>query len=289
VQFLKALISLIRVKQWVKNFFVFAPLIFSNSFLDPQKIKESVFAFILFSLAASGVYIVNDLLDLSYDKKHPIKSIKRPIANGSISITQALGTLLAIYAAILGLVVYMDLPESGVIGFYICVNLVYSKWLKNLPIIDMFIVASGFVFRVLAGSLAIHVSLSAWMFITTFSLALFLASIKRRQELVFLGRSKSPDMSRMVLSHYSIPLMDKIALISCISTVLYYSMFVLTIKMELIYSIPIVMYGIFRYWMLVEIFEEGESPTDLVYKDPQIFVVTLIWALYSGYEIFTKN
>jgi decaprenyl-phosphate phosphoribosyltransferase len=289
LNFLKSIINLIRVKQWIKNLFIFAPLIFSNSFFNSIKIESAGWTFLLFSLAASSVYVVNDLSDLNLDRNHPIKKFKRPLANGSISTNQAKLILFFLYFLILIVIYSKQLLAGYVIALYILINFLYSKWLKNFPIIDLTIVASGFVFRVLAGSIAIAVQLSSWMFITTFSLALFLASIKRRQELIIFNKSNSQDLTRTVLNHYSVPLLDKVALISCISTLLYYSMFVFTSRMELIFTIPIVMFGVFRYWYLVEIIGEGESPTDLFYKDSQIFIITSIWACFSIFNILKNN
>lgn len=155
---------------------------------------------------------------------------------------------------------------------YIILNLLYSFKLKNEPVIEIFIVAFGFVLRVYTGAVALNVPVSNWMFVTTLSLSLYLASIKRRQELIQKG-----SQGRGVLSHYSIKMIDRFAEMSATTTIIFYSLYVMTVQSKLIITIPFVMFGLFRYWFIVETLKGGESPTDVVVSDKQILLTVLLW------------
>ena len=200
---IRGLIKLIRPKQWVKNSFVFAPLIFAGQFLKLNSIYSTFLAAFLFCLAASAVYIVNDLQDIDKDRAHPEKCKKRPLASGQVSPKSAIVLLVLIYIA-LGFAWFVAPKVIDVILVYLLLNWVYTFKLKHEPVIEIFIVAFGFVLRVYAGAVALAVPVSHWMFITTLSISLYLASIKRRQELVQNG-----SQGRGVLAHYSVSLIDR--------------------------------------------------------------------------------
>ena len=266
-----ALIRLLRPKQWIKNSFVLAPLVFAGQFTNWTAIREALLATLLFSLAASAAYIVNDWHDIDQDRKHPLKS-KRPLASGHASTRQAL----VLCGALCGVLVwgYVRQPHVMlVIVAYLALSLAYTFVLKQQPVIDIFSIALGFVLRVYAGAVAISVSVSAWMFVTTLCLALYLASVKRRQELRLSGTE-----GRQVLEQYSVALVDRYAEMAATGALLFYSLFVLTVRPELVISIPLVLYGLFRYWFVVEAREGGESPTDAVLADWQLLVTILMWA-----------
>jgi decaprenyl-phosphate phosphoribosyltransferase len=267
----RAIIKLLRPKHWVKNSFVVAPLIFSGQFLEPNAIKLALEAYFLFCVAASSVYILNDYRDIEYDRLHPTKRLKRPLAAGAVSKLQAM-MLLAVLYSILGFAAWQMPAVIALLGLYLALNLAYSFGLKHQPIWDLFIVASGFVIRVMVGAVAIDVPLSSWMFITTFCLALYLATIKRRQELRLSGSE-----SRKVLAHYTVELIDRYAEMAAMGALLFYSLFVMTARPELILSIPVVLFGLFRYWYLVEQSDEGESPTEVLLTDMQLMGAVLIW------------
>lgn len=265
------LIQLIRPKQWIKNCFVVAPLIFSAEFLKLDAILNTFYAVLLFSLAASAVYIVNDLKDIEKDRAHPSKSQKRPLASGQVQPKSAICLLACIYIALM--FAWFLMPQViQVILVYLVLNLAYSFKLKHEPVIEIFIVASGFVLRVFAGAVALALPVSQWMFITTLSISLYLASIKRRQELVNCG-----SQGRGVLAHYTVSLIDRFAEMSAISSIVFYSLYVMQVQPQLIATIPFVMFGLFRYWFIVESLQGGESPTDVIVQDRQILFTVVIW------------
>lgn len=276
------LLKLIRPKQWVKNIFLFAPLVFSKQFLHLHSIYQVVFAAGMFCLAASAVYIINDLNDIERDKAHPQKRKKRPLASGQVSIKNAIILLGIIYIALIAS--WLIAPHVFyVILVYIAINLLYSFKLKHEPVIEIFIVAFGFVLRVYAGAIALNVPVSHWMFVTTLSLSLYLASIKRRQELIENGSE-----SRGVLRHYSITLINRFAEMSATTTIVFYSLYVMTVQPKLIMTIPFVMFGLFRYWFIVDTLKGGESPTDVVIYDKQILITVLLWTGFCMWVLIPK-
>lgn len=268
---IQGLIKLIRPKQWVKNAFVFAPLIFAGEFLNLASVYTTVLAAFLFCLAASAVYIVNDLKDIENDRAHPEKSKKRPLASGEVQPKSAYILLTLIY--VLLSVAWLILPQViYVILAYLAINLAYTFKLKNEPVIEIFIVAFGFVLRVYAGAMALTIPVSHWMFITTLSISLYLASIKRRQELL-----QSGSQSRGVLAYYSVTLIDRFAEMSAVTAVVFYSLYVMEVQPKLIVTVPLVIFGLFRYWYIVETLKGGESPTDVIIQDKQILLTVLLW------------
>ena len=265
------LIHLLRPKQWVKNIFVLAPLLFSGEFVDLYSVVDAVWAVIFFCLAASAVYIINDYYDIESDQRHPIKSRTRPLASGAVSRLQAVGLLAFI---VVGLVIgyFIVSKVMVIIAIYILLNCVYTLGLKNIAVIDIFCISVGFVLRVYAGAVALSVPVSPWMFVTTLCLALFLGSVKRRQELRHHGKE-----GRQVLDSYSLTLVDKYAMISSMGALFFYSLFVITEKTEMVVSVPVVIYGLFRYWYLAEFMNDGESPADTLLSDWQLILTVLGW------------
>lgn len=279
---IEGLIKLIRPKQWVKNAFVFAPLIFAGQFLQLASVYTTVLAAFLFCLAASAVYIVNDLKDIENDRAHPEKSKKRPLASGEVQPKSAYILLTLIY--VLLSVAWLILPQViYVILAYLAINLAYTFKLKNEPVIEIFIVAFGFVLRVYAGALALNVPVSHWMFITTLSISLYLAAIKRRQELIQSGKQ-----SRGVLAHYSVSLIDRFAEMSAVISVVFYSLYVMDKQPDLILTVPFVIFGLFRYWYIVETLKGGESPTDVVIQDKQILITVCLWLMCCLYALYPQ-
>ena len=264
------LIRLMRPEQWIKNSFVLAPLVFAGRFTDRTAVSEALVATLLFSLASSATYVLNDFHDLEHDRRHPLKS-RRPLAAGQVSKSQALALFGALCAALVW--GYVQRPSVGlVILAYLVLNLAYTFVLKHQPVIDIFSIAIGFILRIQAGAVALAVPVSSWMFVTTLCLALYLASIKRRQELAHSGRQ-----GRRVLEHYSVALVDRYAEMAATGTLLFYSLFVMTVQPNLAVSIPVVLYGLFRYWFVVEALERGESPADALFSDWQLSATVLIW------------
>ncbi|CAB5701107.1 phosphoribose diphosphate:decaprenyl-phosphate phosphoribosyltransferase [Delftia tsuruhatensis] len=277
---LLGLLRLMRPKQWIKNSFVLAPLVFTGQFLELTAIMHAVLATAMFCVASSATYIINDIHDIERDRLHPTKSRTRPLAAGIVSVRAALMLLGVLYVALVcGLVVA---PKIGaVIAAYLVLNLAYTFALKHQPVVDIFTIAIGFVLRVYAGAMALDVPVSSWMFITTLCLALYLAAVKRRQEL-----SLSGSKGRKVLEKYSVALVDRYAEMSATGALLFYSMFVMSEKSELVITIPLVLFGLFRYWFVVEALDGGESPTDALLVDWQLLATVILWVVVCGWALW---
>jgi 4-hydroxybenzoate polyprenyltransferase len=265
------LVRLLRPKQWIKNAFVIAPLIFAHAFREPASIRNALIAVVLFCCASSATYIVNDMHDIERDRGHPAKRLMRPLAAGTVTKSAALA-LLAVLGAILALSWFWSAPTAVALFAYFALNLAYTYVLRDQPVADIFSIAVGFVLRVYAGAVAISVPLSSWMAITTLCLALYLASIKRRQELTLVGSD-----SRKVLDHYSSALIERYAEMSAVGALVFYSLFVMSSAPALTPTIPVVIFGLFRYWYVVDKLEGGESPTDVVYSDIPLALTIVIW------------
>ena len=265
------LIRLMRPKQWIKNGFVLAPLIFAGKFLDPAAVTHELLATLLFCLAASATYVINDIQDVERDRQHPTKRKKRPIANGSVSVPQAIALLLVLYAGI-GLGALLLPKVILIIIGYMLLNVAYSFYLKHQPVLDIFTIAIGFVLRVFAGAVALDVPVSSWMFITTLCLALYLAAIKRRQEL-----NQNGTKGRKILEQYSVALIDRYAEMSATGALVFYSLFVMSTKPQMVVTIPLVLFGLFRYWYVTESLDGGESPTDELLSDRQLLFTVVLW------------
>lgn len=272
-----------RPKQWVKNTFVLAPLIFARAYLDPAAVGSALLAFGLFCLASSASYIVNDMRDVDRDRLHPAKRRARPLAAGTVSRRKAAILLVILYALIaLGLLV--DARTVLVIAAYIGLNLAYTFALKDQPVLDLFCIAIGFVLRVYAGAVALDVPLSSWMAITTLCLALYLAAIKRRQEL-----NSSGSAAREVLAEYSTSLIDRYAEISATGALIFYSLFVISSNQNLVVTIPVVIFGLFRYWYVIEEHKEGESPTDVLLTDLPLAATVMIWGAACVWALWPRS
>jgi len=197
------LLRLMRPRQWIKNSFVLAPLVFARAFTDPGQVADAAIAFALFCVASSASYVLNDIVDVERDRLHPTKRHSRPIAAGTVSIGAAVGLFAACYAVLI-VGWFWSVNTMLAIFAYLALNVAYSFWLKHQPVLDLFSIAVGFVLRVYAGALALAVPLSSWMAVTTLCLALYLAAIKRRQELASNGSD-----SRAVLALYTPALIDR--------------------------------------------------------------------------------
>lgn len=279
-------VRLLRPKQWFKNIFIFIPLLFRGLAFDAISFFNATLAFCLFCAAASAVYILNDIKDIEYDKNHPVKASTRPLATGEISLHQAIYLLGVLYSIIILQIWYF--PEVfNVLLVYILLNVAYTFVLKHQAIIDIFIISIGFVLRVVAGAVAIAVQTSPWMLITTLCLALYMAAIKRRQEIiVFNTYNQKQECTRDVLDKYNRSLLNRYAEISGVSAFIFYSMYVLLKQPDLVLSIPLVVFGLFRYWFVVENQYGGESPTDLVLSDWQLLTTIVAWVAVCAWVMF---
>ena len=267
----RGLVRLMRPKQWVKNTFVLAPLVFVRAYLDVDAVGNALIAFLLFCVASSATYIVNDLRDIERDRRHPVKRLKRPLAAGTVSPRAAVVLLVLLYGLLAAALFVQPYTVLVILG-YLALNLLYTYVLKDQPVLDLFAIAVGFVLRVYAGAVALSVPLSSWMAITTLCLALYLAAIKRRQELSNRGAE-----AREVLAQYSVSLIDRYAEMSATGALVFYSLFVISSNQKLVVTIPLVIFGLFRYWYVIEQHNEGESPTDLVLTDKQLAATVVIW------------
>ena len=279
--------ELMRVKSWVKNGFLFLPLVFSLNLMHENLVQRAMLAFIVFSLSCSFIYIINDWADADKDALHPRKK-NRPIPSGKISKNQALLIgLLAIGSAV-GVFVLTQLPMAfgGITLLYVLLNIAYSFVLKSINIIEFFIVAINFVFRVLAGCYVIQVNPTSWILVVSFFLALFLILIKRKSELVVLkDQAKN---HRAVLQHYSVELLDKFIFIVATITITAYLLYTMDVKVQtalhtdkILYTSLFVVLGIFRFVQLSQSSEfEGEGdPTTLLFKDRFTQVNLLLWMI----------
>ncbi len=274
-------IALLRPAQWVKNLLVFAALIFSMHLLLVESVLRTVVAFVSFCLVASASYVVNDVHDVERDRRHPIKS-RRPIAAGRISAPAAL--LVAALLAVIGAALAVTLGQSFVVivAAYAVLQVLYSFALKDVVILDVMAIATGFVLRAVAGGVAIDVYVSPWLMICTFLLALFLGFSKRRHEVVLLEGEAGAH--RETLRDYSPYFLDQMISVVTASTVLAYAIYTVSPEVReklhtdrLYLTIPFVLYGIFRYLYLVHRREGGGNPTHELLTDRPLWVNVLLW------------
>jgi 4-hydroxybenzoate polyprenyltransferase len=273
---IKAILRLLRVKQWTKNIFVFAALVFSKQLLNSDSVLLSLRAFFAFSFTASFVYVMNDVADRERDQLHPKKRF-RPIASGEISLRSAFVIGAILLALIALFVCNLDWHFTMCLVVYLAMNLAYSFYLKDVVLIDVFVIAIGFMLRVIGGALVLNVARSSWLILTTMFLSLFLGIAKRRGELVALGAPNASDGSfhtRKVLEHYSVEFAEQMTTICAAGFVFSYALYTVsdrTVKMfgteNLIFTTPFVLYGVFRYLYLLHKKQLGENPTEAVLSD----------------------
>src|SRR5579862_8791887 len=280
---LRALVETLRPQQWVKNGFVFAALIFSQSLTRWDRCRQVLLAALIFCLVSSATYVLNDILDAPEDRNHPSKKL-RPIASGRVSATAA--GIMGVILGGTGLIAALKLNRGffGIVVAYLAINILYSSFLKRIALLDVFIVASGFLLRVIAGGLVIKVAISPWLIVCTTLLALFIALSKRRHELVLLGRHASDH--RANLADYSPYFLDQLISIVTASTVVTYALYTLSPDVQnkfpgkrLEITIPFVLFGIFRYLHLIHHHEQGGNPTRSLFTDPVLLSVVLLWSV----------
>lgn len=279
---MKYLFFSLRPKHWIKNFFIFLPLIFGKKlFLFPDNLY-ALFAFFLFCLAASAVYLTNDIVDIKKDKLHPAKRL-RPIASGKVSVRTA--QITALMMGLLTIVVsfFLDIRFGLVIITYFIFNILYSKFLKDIVIVDVFCLAGFFYLRIIAGAVIADVVISNWILFMTALLALFLGFNKRRQELKLLEKKASSH--RRVLTHYNAYFIDQMIPVITSSIVVVYMLYTVDARTvtqfgtnHLIYSIPFVYYGIFRYLYLIHKKRQDGDPVRILMSDRKMQVNLVLWA-----------
>jgi len=280
----------LRPKQWTKNLFIFAGILFSQNLFKIELLLKTLWAFILFCILTGSVYIINDIVDREKDRLHPYKS-KRPIASGKLTTSSAL------------LSVFIFVPSSIFFSFilnksfflialsYLILQVAYSFILKKIVILDVFAVSIGFVLRVIAGAVVINVEISSWLLICTILLALFLGLSKRRHELLVL--EDGAERHRGVLNEYTPYLLDQMISVVTASTVIAYALYTMsesTIKRfgtkSLVFTVPFVLYGIFRYLYLIHQKGAGGSPETLIVTDKPLLIDIILWVITIGFIIY---
>jgi 4-hydroxybenzoate polyprenyltransferase len=283
----------IRPREWIKNSFLFAALFFSQNLLTPVLVLRTFLAFGLYCLAASGVYLMNDIKDRDEDKKHPQKRT-RPIASGALPVVWAApATVVLLLLAIGG--AWLLRPALGlIIASYVLLNIAYSHGLKHVVILDIFVIAAGFVLRVVAGAVVIDVIISHWLLICTMLLALFLSFSKRRCELVTLAQEAS--QHRHVLAEYDLPFLDVMIGIVTSAVLMGYTLYTVSSETmakfhtdRLLLTVPIVLYGIFRYLYLVYHRNYGGNPAHTLLTDGPLRLSLLLWGLVSALILYTAH
>ena len=295
---MKAYFKLLRVEQWVKNLFVFIPLFFSGKIFETTQLFETIFSFIIFSFTASSIYIINDYSDIGSDRAHPEKC-RRPLASGAISVGRAKLVLVGLVISTIGLIIslsdvfgYNVLKFGAVISSYFVMNLAYTFRLKHIAIVDISIIAVGFVLRVLAGGYATGIVVSQWAIILTFVLALVLAVGKRRGELVNTQLSGN---TRKALDGYNIQFADIVLSISVTLAIVSYIMFVISPETQkeftnkVFYTFIFVIFAFLRYLQQTLVYNRTESPTKMIYKDRYIQVVLALWGFAFLILIYFKD
>lgn len=295
---MKTYLKLLRVEQWVKNLFVFIPLFFSGKIFETTQLFETIFSFIIFSFTASSIYVINDYSDIESDRVHPEKC-RRPLASGAISVGRAKLVLVGLVISTIGLIIslsdvfgYNVLKFGAVISSYFVMNLAYTFRLKHIAIVDISIIAVGFVLRVLAGGYATGIVVSQWAIILTFVLALVLAVGKRRGELVNTQLSGN---TRKALDGYNIQFADIVLSISVTLAIVSYIMFVISPETQkeftnkVFYTFIFVIFAFLRYLQQTLVYNRTESPTKMIYKDRYIQVVLALWGFAFLILIYFKD
>lgn len=276
------IIKSLRPKQWIKNLFILAALIFDRQLTNFPAAARAFWGLVVFCMISSAVYLFNDIFDKQADAVHPLKK-NRPIASGRISIGYA--AVIGAFLSIGGLVWASRLSSAFflICAAYLIINLLYSKWLKHVPIIDVMIVASGFVLRVAAGVALIDVErFSPWLYVVTTLLALFIGFGKRRAELTLL--SSEANNHRAVFEGYSLEFLDQLITIVSGTTIVAYSLYTfsapnLPANHAMMLTIPFVLYGIFRYLYLVKVKHSGGEPEELVINDRPLQLSVIFWGI----------
>ena len=276
---LLAVLSLLRPLEWSKGVFVLFPALFYDVSLvvhDPALWGAVLVSVALFCLVSSGVYVFNDLFDIERDRKHSIKKRTRPLASGELSPLFAWGVFVFLSFACFLLSLVLVPAVFPFLLVYWILMLAYSVRLKHWVVVDLFVIALGFCLRVAAGAAALEASASLWMLATTLCLSLFLAASKRRQETL-----TNKARARRVLSVYSVPLIERYMMVSAVCTLMFYSFFATEIRPRLGYTIPFVLFGFFRYLLLIERVSDKDSPTDLLFSDKPLLACIVVWAMLS--------
>ena len=288
-EMLKALIRAMRPRQWAKNVFIFAALVFDEQLTQPDPLLRTVAGFVLLCLISSAVYILNDIADAEADRQHPTKR-NRPIAAGQLSIAAALVFAIALAIFTLSASFALEPGFGWIVTLYFVLNLLYSFWLKHAPIIDVMIIAAGFVLRVAAGVALIEVArFSPWLYVCTTLLALIIGFGKRRAEIILLA--DGANAHRKVLDGYTIGFLDQLIVVVSASTIMAYSLYTfsavnLPSNHLMMLTIPFVIYGVFRYLYLIHVEDAGGAPEELILTDRPLLATLVLWGLLAALILY---
>lgn len=289
-----AYLRLLRPVQWAKNAFVFAPLVFSRHLFDPAYVEKAVLAFGVFSVVSSVVYIINDIADRASDRLHPLKR-NRPIASGAVSVPAALVVAFVLAGVAVAGALWLGPKVAFVAAIYLGLNLGYSLGLKQVILVDVFIVASGFMLRVLAGAFAIGVQVSPWLVLCTLFVSVFLAVSKRRAE-ILLNIAEESELARPVLRKYDIQFIEQMMTVTASGMAISYALYTVaerTVEVfgteNLIFTTVFVLFGIFRYLYLVRTYKTNDNPTQLLLSDLPIILNVIAWFVACVAIIYSQE
>lgn len=281
---MKEFLRLLRPYQWVKNGFVFVGFLFARVWRDPDLTLLVVLAALAFCLVSSSVYILNDLVDRDRDRSHSRKG-KRPLAAGTVRPSSAVAVMIAVGISGLVLGAWVSSGVLGLLLIYAAQNILYTYWLRKVAILDVFAIASGFMLRVLVGTVGVGIPTSKWLLLCTIMLALFLGFAKRRAELLRIGEAADPP--RLSLQHYTAETLDAFIGVTAAATLVTYAMYTVDAKTvqshqteALIYTVPVVTYGLFRYLFLLHRQDVGEDTAADLPRDPQMLAAILVWLAF---------
>ena len=279
---LVALIKTMRPAQWTKNGFIFVPLVFDEKLFQIEPLSRTIIGFVMLCLISGAVYLINDLVDVEKDRQHPTKR-NRPLPSGQLSKSVAIVAAVLIPAAVLPLGFLLDVAFGLILTGYLILQITYSFWLKNVVIVDVMVIAAGFVLRVAAGVPLVEAErFSPWLYLFTTQLALFLALGKRRQEIALLKSQASN--TRAILDHYSLPFVDEMMAVVTASTVMTYALYTFSApnlpeNHTMMLTIPFVIYGIFRYLYVIHIQGNGGAPDEVLLTDRPLQVAVGLFGL----------
>lgn len=279
---LKSILKEMRLHQWIKNTFVLIPLVFDRQLFSIEPLFRTIMGFFLFCFVSSSVYLINDIMDVDADRKHPKKKF-RPIASGALPIQIAIiAAIILVSISVIG-GYFLSRSFLLILLIYFLINLAYSLKLKHIPLLDVLIIAAGFVLRVAAGVSIIQVErFSPWLYVVTTVLALFFGLGKRRGELATIQQNNNEQ--RKVLDGYTIPLLDQLITIISATTIISFSLYTFSApnlpnNHAMMLTIPFAIYGIFRYLYLIQVKNEGGAPDELVLSDRPLQITFLLFAV----------
>ena len=277
----RAAFAALRPRQWTKNLLLFAGLVFAAKLGDVTRWLEALLAFCVYCAASSAAYLANDVRDAPHDREHPVKRL-RPVASGELPARTALGIAAVLVVLAFGGAAVLGWGSVAFLAGFLVLQVAYTAGLKHVVLIDVLAISALFVIRASAGAEAVDVRISPWLLICTGLLALFLALGKRRAELVLVGAEETP--GRPVLEGYSLALVDQLVSVVAASTVIAYSLYTFTARdsKAMMATVPFVVYGVFRYLLLLQRRDLGEEPENVLLTDPPLLLTIAAWAATSA-------